>query len=35
MASQGGMRAETAKLTRWDENNPGTTFQLDVRFGDR
>lgn len=34
MASQGGMRAETAKLTRSDESNPGGIFQLDVRFAD-
>jgi hypothetical protein len=33
-APQGGVFTNTAQLARWDENNPGTTFQLDVRFED-
>ncbi len=34
MAPQGGEYTNTAELTRWDQDNPGRTFQLDVRFAE-
>jgi hypothetical protein len=32
MAPQGGEYTNTAELTRWNEDNPARSFQLDVRF---
>ena len=32
LAYQGGEYTNTAEFARWDQDNPGRTFQLDVRF---